>query len=71
MNAISKFKVALCQLKVISDKAHNLKRAGEMIRQASQQGADVIVLPEIFTCPYTKEHMLGNKEPADESGETY
>jgi predicted amidohydrolase len=35
-----------------------LKRAGEMIREASQNGADVIVLPEMFTCPYTKQYML-------------
>ena len=66
-----KFKLALCQLKVISDKAHNLVRAQEMVREAAQNGADVIVLPEIFICPYVKEHMLKNKEFANESGTTF
>ncbi len=36
-----------------------------MIREASLNGADVIVLPEMFTCPYTKKHMLQEKEFAN------
>lgn len=66
MQSARKFKMALCQLKVISDRQHNLKRAAEMIRTASTQGADVIVLPEMFTTPFTKQHMLKNKEFASE-----
>ena len=44
-----------------------------MVREASQNGADVIMLPEMWTCPYTKIEMLKNREPADESnqGEAY
>ena len=37
-----------------------------MVREASQKGADVIVLPEMFNCPYTKEYMLKEKEYASE-----
>jgi len=29
-----------------------------MIKEASQNGADVIMLPEIFNTPYTKKYML-------------
>ena len=69
----SKFKLALCQLKSISSKAHNLARAQEMVREASSKGADVIVLPEMFHCPYTKKYMLQEKEFAQEDnhGPTY
>ena len=67
----NKFKLALCQLKVISDKARNLSRAQEMVREAAQNGADVIMLPEIFVCPYVKEYMLKEKEFANESGTTF
>jgi len=44
-----------------------------MIREAAKNGADVIVLPEMFTCPYDKESMLKAKEFASEKnpGETF
>jgi len=42
-----------------------------MVREAAGKGADMIMLPECFPCPYTKEHMLKYKEPADPSGEIY
>jgi predicted amidohydrolase len=29
-----------------------------MIKEASNNGADVIVLPEMWICPYTKKYML-------------
>ena len=65
--------MAVCQLKTISDKAKNLVRAAEMVREAASGGADLIMLPEIFNTPYTKEYMLKDKEFASEEkpGETY
>ena len=44
-----------------------------MVRKAAARGADVIMLPEIFNTPYTKEYMLKDKEFAteDNHGETY
>ena len=42
-----------------------------MVREASNNGADVIMLPEIWTCPYSKYHMLMHKEKATEEGETF
>ena len=57
------FKLAACQLKATADKSINLKRAAAMVRSAaSDYGADVIILPEMFCCPYTKDHMLAAKE---------
>ena len=48
-----------------------MKRAAEMVREASKQGAKVIMLPEMFPCPYMKPFMLEHKEPAAPGGETY
>lgn len=42
-----------------------------MVREAAFNGADVIMLPEIFICPYVKDYMLREKEPANESGTTF
>ena len=40
-----KFRVALVQLAVGSDKATNLSRAAEKVREASQKGANIVALP--------------------------
>lgn len=49
---MSYLKVAVCQMKVEKDKEKNLKKAGEMIEEAVQKGARLVVLPEIFNAPY-------------------
>ena len=46
------FKLALLQVKTTSDKAHNLRSAERMVREAAKSGAQVIMLPEMFVCPY-------------------
>lgn len=61
------FKIALCQIMSSTDKAANLKRAGEMIREAAKNGAKVIVLPEMFTCPYMGEYIVKEKELINEA----
>ncbi len=45
-------KLALCQTLVQQDKGANLKQAREMIAAAAAQGAQLVVLPEMFSCPY-------------------
>ncbi len=49
---IEKIRVAICQMKVVDDKNTNLKKAEEMIKESVQQGADIVVLPEVFNAPY-------------------
>lgn len=51
------FKLALIQLAVTSDKAHNLSHASERVKEAASKGANVIVLPEIFNSPYGTQHF--------------
>lgn len=43
---------AVCQIEVSSDKEKNIARAEEMIIEAAQGGAKLVVLPEMFNCPY-------------------
>ncbi len=50
----SKFtNIALCQMNVTTDKSVNLKKAESMIRKTFlDNGSDIVVLPEMFNCPY-------------------
>ena len=58
------FKLGLCQMHVTADKAENLRHAGELIRQAAAQGANVVTLPEMFNCPYENACFPRYGEPA-------
>lgn len=46
------FKIGLCQMKVVDDKAVNIDKAMSMIGIAAENGAQMVVLPEMFNCPY-------------------
>lgn len=50
-----KVKVALCQLAVTSDKAQNIAHAKEVIEKAADDGAQLILLPEMWNCPYSND----------------
>lgn len=45
-------KIGVCQMQVGHDKAENLCRAEKMIQAAANQGAEMVVLPEMFNAPY-------------------
>lgn len=60
-----KFNIALCQIKTGDNKDKNLERAREMILESANNGADLIVLPEMFNTPYQKDFMLKDQEPID------
>ena len=47
-----KMKTALIQMKVGAEKEANLRKAERLVRQAGQNGARIVVLPEMFCCPY-------------------
>ncbi|CAA2989688.1 omega-amidase, chloroplastic [Olea europaea subsp. europaea] len=68
---ISKFKIALCQLYVTSDKDRNVAHARETIEEAARKGAQLILLPEIWNSPYSNdsfpvyaEEIDANKSPS-------
>lgn len=54
---IAKFKIALCQISVSLDKNTNIDRARTMIKDAAKIGAKLIVLPEMWNCPYANENF--------------
>ncbi|MBL8028231.1 MAG: carbon-nitrogen hydrolase family protein [Fibrobacteres bacterium] len=45
-------KTALIQLDVKSDKKKNIEHAETLLERAASKGAELIVLPEMFNCPY-------------------
>ena len=47
-----KLVAAVCQLKVTDNKTNNLRNAQKMIEDSAARGADIIILPEMFNCPY-------------------
>jgi predicted amidohydrolase len=61
------FKLAICQLKVVDDKIANINRALEMIKQSSKNKAEIIILPEMFNCPYDNAKFKEYAETKDES----
>ena len=55
-------KLGQVQLMVGRDKAENLRRACSLIRRAAEQGAQLVMLPEMFCCPYENEMFRPNSE---------
>ena len=45
-------RVALVQMSMTDDLGENLRKAGERIAEAAGGGAQIVVLPELFTAPY-------------------
>ena len=50
-------KLAVCQLRTELDQGETMAKAELMLRQAAGNGADIVVLPEMFNCPYSKEYF--------------
>ncbi len=55
-----KIKVALCQLAVTADSQKNIAEAFDSINKVTTQGAQIILLPEIFVCPYDAKVFRNN-----------
>ena len=58
--------VALCQLAVGADKEANIARARRAICDAAADGAKLVVLPEMWNCPYANESFPVYAEPIGE-----
>lgn len=65
------FKVGICQMKVFDDKAANLASAVRMIKEAVSEGCRMVVLPEMFNCPYAAQYfpLYAESVPGKTSGE--
>lgn len=62
-------KLGLVQMKVVDDKGTNIEKALEMIDRAAEGGAELVVLPEMFNCPYDNR-FFGSYAEEGASGET-
>ena len=60
-----KFKLGLCQIPGSMDKNQTRQMADRYVRQAAEQGAQVISLPEMWNCPYSNDYFRDYAEPAD------
>jgi len=56
--------IALCQMAVGDDKAKNIKKAGEFLKKAADEGCLIAVLPEMFVCPYDTSCFKDYAEPS-------
>lgn len=58
--------IALCQMHVIDNKKENIKTAKKMINEASSN-AELIILPEMFNCPYENSKFIEYAENKENS----
>ncbi|WP_405267405.1 carbon-nitrogen hydrolase family protein [Methanobrevibacter sp.] len=64
---MTKIKLALCQMNVIDNKEKNLENATFMIEQSKSKNVDMIVLPEMFNCPYSNDKFIEYAEEENNS----
>lgn len=61
------FRIASCQMDVVDDKNENIRHAVELIKEASNNNADIVCLPEMFNTPYDNDKFIENAEYEDDS----
>lgn len=54
--------IGICQMKVAAEKQLNISKARSMIREAAARGSTIVVLPEMFNCPYDSSYFKGYAE---------
>ncbi len=52
-----KFKLAVVQLRTETDMEQTLAKAERMVAEAARSGAKLVVLPEMWSCPYSKKYF--------------
>lgn len=61
------FKLAICQNKPYKDKKKSVERVLEMIDEASDKGAALVMLPEMFYYPYILRELVNQEESSKET----
>ncbi|MDO5715329.1 MAG: carbon-nitrogen hydrolase family protein [Tissierellia bacterium] len=51
------FKVGIVQMSSKGDKNDNIAKMEEMVRHCSEAGAQIVVLPEMWNCPYQNSYF--------------
>ena len=52
-----KLKLAVCQLRTELEQDETMEKAARMVREAAQNSAQIVVLPEMFNCPYSGKYF--------------
>ncbi|MEA4815615.1 MAG: nitrilase-related carbon-nitrogen hydrolase [Lachnospiraceae bacterium] len=52
-----KFKIGVCQPLITVNRDENIKNAFKAVESAADMGAKAVLLPEIFTVPYTRRYV--------------
>jgi predicted amidohydrolase len=60
-------KLALCQMQVVDNKNLNVKKALQMIKESSKEDIQLVILPEMFNCPYENSKFEEYAEYMDAS----
>ena len=50
-------RIGLCQLRTELDQSQTMEKAAAMVRSAAEQGAQIVVLPEMFSTPYASAYF--------------
>ena len=58
-----KLKAAILQTKVFQDKERNIRQVEEILASGRTRDADLVTLPEMFSCPYETENFPLYAEP--------
>ena len=66
-NIMEEIKIASCQMNVIDNKEKNIEHAMELIKEASNNDAQLITLPEMFNTPYDNSKFIENAEEEKDS----
>ena len=66
---MSSLKVGVIQMPVTSEVKENIDTAAKMVQKAKNQSADVVCLPEMFSCPYKSKYFPVYGE--EQGGYTY
>ena len=61
-------KLGLCQMPVTASKMENFATMRRYVRDAAAAGCDLVVLPEMWCCPYSNAAFVEYTEP--QGGET-
>lgn len=62
------FKIALVQMSVQAEKGKNFVHACQYIEQAAREGVDMVILPEMFCCPYETKNFPVYAEVEGDTG---
>lgn len=54
---MNELKIAVCQVLTELNQDATLEKTGRMVHEAAQNGAQIVALPEMFNCPYSKKYF--------------